>query len=155
MSDPAPNANDVAPPPGWFRHAPDSSGLTAPRVLVPVFLEPDALDGAIAFYEGFQGVKADMRLPLPDIGLEVAVVGGFSLIAGTEEAREPASALRAIITVADADVAHRGLVAAGVEILQAPFRADVGRLMYARHADGTVAEYIEHRPRPGEAGRAA
>lgn len=147
--------NDVAPPEGWFRDTPDSSALTAPRVLVPVFLDPDELAPAIAFYEALQGVKADMRLPLPDIGLDVAVVGGFSLIAGTEEARKPASALRAIVTVADADVAHEQLIAAGVEILQAPFPADVGRLMYAKHADGTVAEYIEHRPRPGEAGRPA
>jgi predicted enzyme related to lactoylglutathione lyase len=151
----SPSPNDTAPPEGWFRANPDSSALTAPRVLVPVFLDPDELDPAIGFYEQLQGVKADMRLPLPDIGLDVAVVGGFSLISGTDEAREPASALRAIVTVADADVAHERLVAAGVEILQAPFGADVGRLMYAKHADGTVAEYIEHRPRPGEAGRAA
>ncbi len=151
----SPNPNDVAPPESWFRDNPDSSSLTAPRVLVPVFLDPEELEPAIAFYEQLQGVKADMRLPLPDIGLDVAVVGGFSLISGTEEARKPASALRAIVTVADADVAHRRLIDAGVEILQAPFAADVGRLMYAKHADGTVAEYIEHRPRPGEAGRAA
>lgn len=154
MADSA-SPNDTAPPESWFRDTPDSSSLTAPRVLVPVFLDPEELVPAIEFYETLQGVKADMRLPLPDIGLDVAVVGGFSLISGTEEARKPASALRAIVTVADADIAHERLVAAGVEILQAPFPADVGRLMYARHADGTVAEYIEHRPRPGEAGRPA
>lgn len=149
----SPSPHDVAPPEGWFRENPDSSTLAAPRVLVPVFLDTDQLAPAIAFYEATQGVTCDMRLPLPSIGLDVAVVGGFSLISGTEEARRPASGLRAIVTVADADVTHERLVAAGAEILQAPFSADVGRLMYAKHADGTITEYIEHRPRPGEAGR--
>ncbi|MBF6618863.1 MAG: VOC family protein [Patulibacter sp.] len=151
----SPSPNDTAPPEGWFRDTPDSSSLPAPRVLVPVLLDPQDLVPAIEFYETMQDVRCDMRLPLPDIGLDVAVVGGFSLIAGTTEARKPASGLRAIVTVADADEAHERLVAAGVEILQPPFAAPVGRLMYARHADGTVAEYIEHRPRPGEAGRPA
>ena len=133
-----------------WRRDPDSSTRTTPRPYVRVFVPPGGLDDAIAFYEQLQGVEVDLRTPYPEKGLAIATVRAFLLVEGAEEVVEPFRATHGTLLVADLDVYEERLVARGAEILDARIDVPTGAGLTARHPDGTVVEYVHHRPQPHE-----
>jgi hypothetical protein len=72
-----------------------------------LYLEPTHLDAAITFYEALQNVQCEHRLVFPEMGIDVAVVGGFILLAGDAAALAPVRAVQATLTVASLDDAVR------------------------------------------------
>lgn len=108
-----------------------------------LYLEPDRLDDTIAFYEGLQGIACGLRIALPQQGIDVAVVGAFVLLAGSEHALAAVRDAQAVLTVDSLDDAAAWLRSHGATILHAPRPAPGGRNLTARHPDGLIAEYYQ------------
>ncbi|MGW7552498.1 VOC family protein [Streptomyces rimosus] len=126
----------------------DSSGLAEPRVLIRVFVEPGGLDASIAFYERLQDREADARFSFPAKNLRLATVGAFLLIEGGEEDLRPFRSTVGTLLVDDVRPYHEKLVAEGAEIIFPLQEVPTGAAFNARHPDGTVVEYVHHRPTP-------
>jgi predicted enzyme related to lactoylglutathione lyase len=110
-----------------------------------VYVEPAALEPAIAFYEAVQGVALDRRFSMPSRGLELATVGGFVLVAGGAEALSRVQHVQATIAVEALEPVIAAMSAAGAAILDGPRDVPTGRNLTARHPDGTVVEYVQPR----------
>ncbi|MER5771343.1 VOC family protein [Streptomyces sp. NPDC001985] len=134
--------------PDVWRKRTDSSGLAEPRVLIRVFVAPGELDDSIAFHERLQAVEADGRFGFPAKNLRLAMVGAFLLIEGSEEDLRPFRSTVGTLLVDDVRPYHDRLVAAGAEILFPLQEVPTGAGFNARHPDGTVVEYVHHRPTP-------
>ncbi|TGA92100.1 VOC family protein [Streptomyces sp. MZ04] len=131
-----------------WRRSTDSSALTEPRTFVRVFTGPGTLESVTAFYEQLLGVERDMWFTYPDLSLGLAAVGGFLLIEGTEESVAPFRATAGTLLVDSAQKYLDRLTAAGAEITDPLKAVPTGAGFSARHPDGTVIEYVEHRPTP-------
>jgi predicted enzyme related to lactoylglutathione lyase len=135
-----------------WRERSDSSGRSEPLVMVRVLLAPEGLEAAVALYERLLGVACDLRFAYPEMELYLASVGNVLLIAGRDDALDPfrATAMTLLVASLDDELARFGEL--GVELLEPPKAVPTGRNMLARHHDGAVVEYVEHRPQPGELG---
>lgn len=148
-----PETEQFSPPhpsdgPVLWRRSNDSSGLTEPRAFVRVFTGPGTLDSVTVFYEQLLGVERDMWFTYPDLELALAAVGGFLLIEGTDESVAPFLSTAGTLLVDRVQPYLERLTAAGAEIIEGPKPVPTGTGFTARHPDGTVIEYVEHRPTP-------
>lgn len=132
--------------PTMWRHRNDSSGLAAPRPFIRVYTGPGTLDTLAASYERLLGTERDMWFTYPEKGLSLAVVGAFLLIEGTEETLAPFRAVDGTLLVDSAQAYLTRLAAEGGEITEPLTKVPTGSGFTARHRDGTVIEYVEHRP---------
>lgn len=133
----------------FWRLTPSTEGRE-PRVLIRVFLSPGRLGPAISTYEALQGVETDAVFPYPDAGLRLAMVGGFLLIEGDDERLAPFRATTGTLLVSDLEPYLDRLAEAGATVVHPPVEVPTGTGFTARHADGTVVEYVQHRPTPEE-----
>jgi len=139
-----------------WRKSMDSSHLPQPRVLVRVYVAPGELDDAIEFYEKVLGVDCDMYMSIPpdpadpSAGLTLAAVGSFLLLEGSPEQLAPHHAAVATLLVDDIEPHFERLIAHGAEILQLPAERIGGAGFTVRHPDGSVVDYVHHRPSEGE-----
>ncbi|WP_345578770.1 hypothetical protein [Nonomuraea rosea] len=131
-----------------WRKRNDSSGLAEPRVLIRVFVEPGEMGKSIDFYERLQQVEVDARFAFPAARLELATVGAFLIIEGDVDALAPFRDTVGTLLVDDVRPYHDRLVAEGAEIVFALQEVPTGAGFNARHPDGTVVEYVHHRPTP-------
>jgi len=141
----------TSPDARWFRKTPDSSTLDRPRLLARSLLPLPQLDDQIAYYEALLGVSADLRMPIPDFGgLELAAVGNVLLIA-SERAFTPIQR-RTSYSLIVPELQHqlKRLTALDVAIVEPEERIMPGSRARVRYPDGSLAELVEHRPRPGE-----
>lgn len=88
-------------------------------------------------------MKCERRIPFADLGIEVAVVGAFILLAGTNEALAPFRSASAVLIVDSLDATLDWIRRQGATVLHEPQQAAGGRNATVRHADGLVAEYYE------------
>jgi len=139
-----------------WRKSLDSSHLAEPRALIHVFVAPGELDGAIEFYEKLLGVESDMHMSLPPDpadpggGLTLATVGGFLIFEGTPEQLAPFWLTVGTLLVDDIGPYFERLTAQGAEVVHPPAERLGGAGFTVRHPDGTVLEYVHHRPSDGE-----
>lgn len=77
---------------------------------------------------------------------ELVGIGDVLVVAGTEEALAPIRSSLGPWVVADLDETRRSLVEAGAEITREIAPVPTGRMMYARHPDGAVVEYVQWTP---------
>lgn len=110
-----------------------------PRVYV------NDLSAALPLYESLLGDKAGLRFSMPDLHLELASVRGLLLIGGSEEALRPFRQTSATFLVDDLDAYRSRLLAAGATIVRDRREVPTGWNLTARHPDGTVIEYVQHR----------
>ncbi|MEV0083296.1 VOC family protein [Saccharopolyspora sp. NPDC050642] len=129
-----------------WRRDPDSSNLPAPRAFVRVFVAAEQLEPTTAWYERLLGVERDMVMPYPEKDLALTAVGGFLIIAGTDESLAPFRRTVGTLLVPDIDPYEERFREDGLEFVQQRFRAPVGEGFTVRHPDGTVIEYVHHRP---------
>jgi predicted enzyme related to lactoylglutathione lyase len=101
------------------------------------------LEATVAFYEQLQGITCERRIPMAELGIEVAVVGAFIVLGGSEAALEPFRSARALLVVDELDEALEWAVAQGAELLHGAQDAPGGRNATVRHSDGLVAEYYQ------------
>jgi uncharacterized glyoxalase superfamily protein PhnB len=130
-----------------WRTRTDTTGQP-PRVLIRVFLAPGTLETSIEFYEQLQQVQVDAVFPFPEHNLTLAMVGGFLLIEGTDDALAPFRTTSGTLLVDNVRPYYDALVAAGAEIIFPLQEVPTGAGFNAVHPDGTVVEYVHHRPTP-------
>lgn len=131
-----------------WRERNDTSRQPVPRVLIRVFVGPGQLEASVRFYEDLQDVKAEAGFPFPEAGLRLAMVGAFLLIEGAPEALAPFTSTTGTLLVDDVRPYYDKLVAAGAEIIFPLQVVPTGAAFNAVHPDGTVVEYVHHRPDP-------
>ncbi|OLZ73357.1 hypothetical protein AV521_04505 [Streptomyces sp. IMTB 2501] len=102
----------------------------------------DDLDEALPALRELTG--QDVRTRFSHDGVEVASIGGFLLVAGSEQALAPFRAVQSTVLVDDLDGLGALLTAHGGELLDGPNEVPTGRNATVRHAGGAVIEYVEH-----------
>lgn len=90
------------------------------------------------------GRPPDVRLRYE--GREIIGLGDILLIAGTEEALAPTRGIFGPVIVEDLAVTQQQLKQAGAVITQPPATGPTGTLLYARHPDGTLVQYLQRTP---------
>lgn len=108
-----------------------------------LYVDRARLDATVDFYEQLQGITCERRIPFADLGIEVAVVGAFVVLGGSDEALEPFRSATALLVVDDLDETLGWALARGAELLHGPQDAPGGRNATVRNPDGLVAEYYQ------------
>lgn len=114
------------------------------NILTRIFLSPDRMESAIAFYENLCGKKCNRRFTYSEAGLELAQVDRFLLIAGSDEKLEPFKSTQITLFVDDIEEYLKYLKQAGAGIMSEPKVVPTGKNMRVKHPDGIIAEYVEH-----------
>lgn len=108
-----------------------------------LYIQTNQLAPTIAFYEQLQNTTCDKRIVFDDLSIEVAIVGRFILLAGSDQALAPVRDAQAVLMVDALDEVASWLQLQGGELLHEPRLATGGRNFTARHPDGLVVEYYE------------
>lgn len=113
-----------------------------------------AFDAAVAFHESLLGQPARLRFDYPAHGLRLAQVANLLFIGGSEAGLARFTATQATFLVDDIGAYARHLPTVGAAVLEAPKPVPTGWNMLARHPDGMLVEYVQHRdPHPADAMR--
>ncbi|SFJ10797.1 VOC family protein [Thermoflavimicrobium dichotomicum] len=115
------------------------------KILHRIYLASEQLDSMVSFYEQLLQEKCSLRFSYPQVGLELAQVGSFLLIAGKEEALQPFRAIQLTVLVESMEEAQRVLLKEGAQILVEPKQVPTGWNMRVKHPDGIIVEYVEHK----------
>jgi hypothetical protein len=116
------------------------------QVLARVFV--DSIDDALPLYEELAGQTEVRRFSFGDI--ELAWVGSFLLLAGSEEALTPYRDRVASIIVGDIEQVATIVERYGGQLVEGPDSAPNGKRLIARHRDGSVFEYLQIAAPAGE-----
>lgn len=111
-----------------------------------IYVDTDALDATVAFYEQAQGMKCERRVIIVETGVVAAKVGGFLILSGRRENLAPVRDVYAIFYVDLLDAFVPWLRDKGAEFLAGPHVVTAGRNLTARNPDGLVVEYFEATP---------
>ncbi|MBO8190718.1 hypothetical protein ITI46_03230 [Streptomyces oryzae] len=101
----------------------------------------DDLDTALPTFVDLTGEQPRQRFSYR--GLELATIGGFLLLAGTEEALAPYRGTHATVLVDSLDEVLRLTEQHTGEILDGPNQVPTGRNLTVRHRGGSTIEYVE------------
>jgi len=112
------------------------------RIATRVYV--NKLDLALSFYENLLGKKADMRFTYPEVGLELAAVGDFLLLAGSEEALKPFKDTKVTLLVDSIEEFKSYLEENGAKIVRDIKNVPTGKNMTVEHPDGSIFEYVQH-----------
>ncbi|MFI0775258.1 VOC family protein [Streptomyces sp. NPDC021212] len=102
----------------------------------------DDMDRALPTLRSLTGQETRMRFHHG--GVEVASIGGFLVVAGSDEALAPFRQVQSTVLVDDLDGLPELLDAHGGELLSGPNHVPTGRNAIVRHPGGVVFEYVEH-----------
>lgn len=112
------------------------------QTLVRIYISE--LDSALAFYEKLLGVKCNLRMQYSEVNLELASVGNFLLVCGSESALKPFRDTKATLLVDSLDEFKTFLELNGAITIRGPKKVPTGQNMTVKHLDGTVIEYVQH-----------
>ncbi|MFJ8210480.1 hypothetical protein [Streptomyces sp. NPDC096033] len=101
----------------------------------------DDLDVALPTFVELTGEQPRLRFAYRDLTL--ASIGGFLLLAGTEEALAPYRGTHATALVESIDQVVRLTERDGGDILDGPNEVPTGRNLTVRHPGGATIEYVE------------
>lgn len=99
------------------------------------------LEQALPVYEKLVGTAADLRFRFEQA--DIAAVGDFLVIAGPHDAVSAYRDTIGPVIVDDLDAARQFVTDIGGEITRGPIVSATGRVVYARHPDGTNVEYVQ------------
>ena len=102
------------------------------------------LEPALAFYESLTGQKTDLRFQYPAAELELASVGPFLILAGSEEALAPFRETLATFRVDSVEEFREHLTKKGTLVIRDVKRVPTGSNMTVQHPDGSRFEYVQH-----------
>ncbi|MGK5673211.1 VOC family protein [Micromonospora sp. URMC 106] len=102
------------------------------------------LDTALPTFVRLTGEQPKLRFTYRD--LELATVGGYLILGGSEAALAPYRGTHATAIVASLDEPLRITEEHGGEILDGPNDVPTGRNMTVRHPAGATIEYVEFAP---------
>lgn len=111
--------------------------------LIRVFIERDAMEETITFYEDLYQTTCTDRRFYDNLNLELARVDRAVIIAGSEESRRLFESARATILVDSIQEASIELQKRGAVCLTEPKRTPGSWIMLVKHPDGLIAEYVE------------
>ncbi|AHV96349.1 glyoxalase/bleomycin resistance/dioxygenase family protein [Paenibacillus sabinae] len=111
--------------------------------LIRVFVERDALDQTIRFYEDLYQEKCKARVFYEELNLELAMIARTVIIAGDAESRRLYESASATILVDSIQEAAVYLQQHGAVCLTEPKRTPGSWIMLAKHPDGLIAEYVQ------------
>ncbi len=113
------------------------------RTLVRIYVKN--LDSALIFYENLLGVKCDLRFSYSEVGLELASVGQFLLLCGSDDALKTFRDTQATLIVDSLDEFKQFLELNGGKIIREPKIVPTGSNMTVKHFDGSIIEYVQHK----------
>jgi len=102
------------------------------------------LESTVATLKAVHGTQPHLWLnyaPLTLVG-----IGDVLAIGGTEEALKPIRGSLGPWIVEDIDDAKSKLLANGASVIRDVGNIPTGRMMYMKHADGSVVEYVQWAP---------
>lgn len=105
------------------------------------------IENEISFYEKLTGEKAIGRFKYDEMNLEIVRVGGFLIIAGSEESLEGFKTTSATVRVDNLKEFRDFIVSNGGKVLDELKKVPTGENMTAQHKDGTIIEYVQHNRR--------
>jgi hypothetical protein len=108
-----------------------------------LYVSEDAFDATVEFYEALLTISCERRLSFPEIKIEVAVIGAFIVVSGSEEALRPFRHVQAALIVDSLDACAEKLRKLGATSDGVIHENAAGRNMTFRHPDGLFAEYFE------------
>ncbi|MER5542449.1 hypothetical protein ABT072_08315 [Streptomyces sp. NPDC002589] len=100
------------------------------------------LDEALPALRELTGQDVRTRFSYGEV--ELASIGGFLLVAGSEQALAPFRDVQSTVLVDTLDGLHTLLAEHGGELLDGPNEVPTGRNATVRHPGGVVLEYVEH-----------
>jgi hypothetical protein len=99
------------------------------------------VDQTVALLQQLHGRKPHMRFAFG--ALDLVAIGDMLVVSGAEDALSPIRGSMGPWIVADLDQARQILTDAGARILSDIEPVPTGRMLYARHSDGSVVEYVQ------------
>jgi len=90
-------------------------------------------------------VKCDLRFSYSEVGLELASVGQFLLLCGSEDALKHFRDTQATLIVDSIVEFKQFLELNGAKIIRGPKVVPTGSNMTVKHSDGSIIEYVEHK----------
>jgi hypothetical protein len=125
-----------------------AASLRVREVQIRLFVPPDRLRDAVAYYKALTGGRRTLHFPFPERGLELASVSSpavsFLIIAGDEASLRPFRETTLTMLVEDIEAVAPALLALGAQILQPVTPVPTGFQTRARHPGGLVIEYVQH-----------
>ena len=103
------------------------------------------MNTAVDFYEKLTNEKCTSKFEYKQVGLEIARINNLLIIAGSEEALKPFRNTTATFLVDSISECKDFLVECGAEIIQDIQQVPTGLNMTAKHKDGVIIEYVEHK----------
>ncbi|WP_369367971.1 VOC family protein [Streptomyces sp. CG4] len=100
------------------------------------------LDEALPALRELTGQDVRTRFSYGEV--ELASIGGFLLVAGSEQALAPFRDVQSTVLVDTLDGLQALLAEHGGELLDGPNEVPTGRNATVRHPGGVVLEYVEH-----------
>ncbi|MEU2715622.1 hypothetical protein [Streptomyces sp. NPDC007205] len=113
--------------------------VTVLAILARVYV--DDLDVALPTFVELTGEQPQMRFTYRD--LELASIGGYLLLAGSEEALAPYRGTHATTIVESIDRVLRMTEQHGGDILDGPNEVPTGRNLTVQHPGGATIEYVQ------------
>src|SRR6266853_358228 len=111
------------------------------RTSVPIFTHD--LEAAIERYEALTRETVREGFEVPEQGIEIAILGSLTIIAGPETNIGALRTLRATFIVDSLAECDAHLRATGATTLQGPSRTPAGTNMLVRDVEGEVFEFVE------------
>jgi hypothetical protein len=103
------------------------------------------LDAALTPLTTLVGREPDLRISLSEIGVEIAAIADFFIIAGSADAVASFRDVLGPVIVDDLEETQATLEKSGAEINSPIREVSTGRLLFSRHADGVVIEWLQWR----------
>lgn len=101
-------------------------------------------EATLLYYETLAAVKYDLRFSYQEVGLELASVGDFLILAGTDDALRLFRDTQATCLVDSLEEFETFLKGNGGEVIRGLKQVPTGRNMTVQHPDGAIIEYVEH-----------
>jgi predicted enzyme related to lactoylglutathione lyase len=112
---------------------------------VPIFTRD--IEAAIERYEALTRQTVRERFEVPEQGIEIAILGSLTIIAGPEKEIGALRNLRATFIVDSLAEYDAHLRSTGATTLQGPSPTPAGTQLIVRDVEGVVFEFVEPHPR--------
>ncbi len=101
------------------------------------------IENTLRVLRALDGSEVDLRFSMQQMGVEVAAMGDFCIVAGSDQALAPIRSSLGPIVVDDLAATEQTLLGVGATITLERSKGHTGVFLYAKHPDGSVVEYVE------------
>jgi hypothetical protein len=119
-----------------------NKNMKVKKIMTRIYV--NKIEEAIDFYEKLLGEKCSMRFEYKEVGLEIASVNSFLIIAGTDKSLAPFKNTSATMLVDSVSEYKEFLLGNQAVIINDIQQVPTGLNMTVKHKDGITIEYVEH-----------